>query len=207
MRELRVHGQESRYYHTRIGFGARMDTLQCAVILAKLDTFDWEVEQRIRIGRIYRDMVAEIPGIQAPIVRNDRTCVWAQFTIQTDRREEIVQSLKEVGIPTAVHYPMPLHQQPAYKSAIRVQGSLEQVGRRQPPGAEPADAPLSRRSDHADHRACAGQGGKGLGAGARVNPFTLPRRQPALSVPRRLIRANLLSAWAGVHAGGFAAMS
>ena len=51
MRELRVHGQESRYYHTRIGVGARMDTLQCAVILAKLDTFDWEVEQRIRIGR------------------------------------------------------------------------------------------------------------------------------------------------------------
>ena len=105
MRELRVHGQESRYYHTRIGVGARMDTLQCAVILAKLETFDWEVEQRIRIGRIYRDMVAEIPGIQAPIVRNDRTCVWAQFTIQTDRREEIVQSLKEVGVPTAVHYP------------------------------------------------------------------------------------------------------
>jgi UDP-2-acetamido-2-deoxy-ribo-hexuluronate aminotransferase len=133
MRELRVHGQESRYYHTRIGVGARMDTLQCAVILAKLDTFDWEVEQRIRIGRIYRDMVAGIEGIQAPIVRNDRTCVWAQFTIQTDRREEIVQSLKEVGIPTAVHYPMPLHEQPAYRSAIRVAGSLstsENVSRR-----------------------------------------------------------------------------
>jgi UDP-2-acetamido-2-deoxy-ribo-hexuluronate aminotransferase len=133
MREVRVHGQESRYYHTRIGVGARMDTLQCAVILAKLDTFDWEVEQRIRIGRVYRDMVAEIPGIQAPIVRNDRTCVWAQFTIQTDRREEIVQSLKEVGIPTAVHYPMPLHQQPAYKSNTRVAGSLstsENVSRR-----------------------------------------------------------------------------
>ena len=133
MREVRVHGQESRYYHTRIGVGARMDTLQCAVILAKLETFDWEVEQRIRIGRIYRDMVAEIPGIQAPIVRNDRTCVWAQFTIQTDRREEIVQSLKEVGIPTAVHYPMPLHEQPAYKSNTRVVGSLgmsENVSRR-----------------------------------------------------------------------------
>jgi UDP-2-acetamido-2-deoxy-ribo-hexuluronate aminotransferase len=133
MRELRVHGQESRYHHTRIGVGARMDTLQCAVILAKLDTFDWEVEQRIRIGRVYRDMVAGIPGIQAPIVRNDRTCVWAQFTIQTDRREEIVQSLKEVGIPTAVHYPTPLHQQPAYKSAVRASGSLaksETVSRR-----------------------------------------------------------------------------
>lgn len=126
MRELRVHGQESRYYHTRIGFGARMDTLQCAVILAKLETFEWEVEQRIRIGRIYRDMVAGITGIQAPIVRNDRTCVWAQFTIQTERREEIMQALKEVGVPTAVHYPMPLHRQPAYKSRVRVAGSLDQ---------------------------------------------------------------------------------
>jgi len=133
MRELRVHGQESRYHHTRIGFGARMDTLQCAVILAKLDTFDWEVEQRIRIGRTYRDMVAEIPGIQAPIVRNDRSCVWAQFTIQTDRREQIAQALKDAGIPTAVHYPIPLHQQPAYKSVTRAAGSLsiaENVSRR-----------------------------------------------------------------------------
>jgi UDP-2-acetamido-2-deoxy-ribo-hexuluronate aminotransferase len=133
MRELRVHGQESRYHHTRVGVGARMDTLQCAVILAKLETLDWEIEQRIRIGRTYRDMVAGIPGIQAPIVRNDRTCVWAQFTIQTDRRDEIVQSLKEVGIPTAVHYPIPLHQQPAYKTNVRAAGSLgvsEQVSRR-----------------------------------------------------------------------------
>lgn len=77
MREIRTHGQESRYYHTRIGVGGRMDTIQCAVILAKLDTFDWEIEQRIRIGRRYIDMVSDIPGVKAPIVRNDRTCVWA----------------------------------------------------------------------------------------------------------------------------------
>ena len=154
MRELRVHGQESRYYHTRIGFGARMDTLQCAVILAKLETFDWEVEQRIRIGRIYRDMVAEIPGIQAPIVRNDRTCVWAQFTIQTDRREEIVQSLKEVGVPTAVHYPCRCTSN-RRTSRMSAFGHAVQVGKRQPPRAELADAPVSRRSHHADHRACA----------------------------------------------------
>jgi UDP-2-acetamido-2-deoxy-ribo-hexuluronate aminotransferase len=133
MREIRVHGQESTYRHTRIGVAARMDTLQCAVILAKLETFEWEVEQRIRIGRTYRDMVAEIAGIQAPMVRNDRTCVWAQFTIQTDRREEIVKALKEVGIPTAVHYPLPLHQQPAYTSIVRAAGTLgvaEDVSRR-----------------------------------------------------------------------------
>ena len=78
-------------------------------------------------------MVAEIPGIQAPIVRNDRSCVWAQFTIQTDRREQIAQALKDAGIPTAVHYPIPLHQQPAYKSVTRAAGSLsiaENVSRR-----------------------------------------------------------------------------
>jgi len=128
-----VHGQESTYHHTRVGVAARMDTLQCAVILAKLETFEWEVEQRIRIGRVYRDMVSEIRGIQAPVVRNDRTCVWAQFTIQTDRREAIVKALKEVGIPTAVHYPVPLHLQPAYKTGVRVAGSLgtaESVSRR-----------------------------------------------------------------------------
>lgn len=125
MGEIRTHGQESRYYHTRIGVGGRMDTLQCAVILAKLDTFDWEVEQRIRIGRAYRDMVAAIPGIQAPVVRNDRTCVWAQFTIQTDKRDSVVASLKEVGVPTAIHYPIPLHKQPAYQSLCRVVGGVD----------------------------------------------------------------------------------
>jgi UDP-2-acetamido-2-deoxy-ribo-hexuluronate aminotransferase len=125
MMEIRVHGQESRYYHTRIGVGGRMDTIQCAVILAKLDTFDREVEQRISIGRIYRDMVAGLPGIQAPIVRNDRTCVWAQFTVQTDNRDAVIASLKEVGVPTAVHYPIPLHKQPAYKSICRIVGGVE----------------------------------------------------------------------------------
>ncbi|WP_152539942.1 DegT/DnrJ/EryC1/StrS aminotransferase family protein [Afipia sp. P52-10] len=125
MSEIRTHGQESRYYHTRIGVGGRMDTIQCAVILAKLDTFDWEVEQRIRLGRTYRDMVAAIPGIQAPVVRNDRTCVWAQFTVQTDKRDAVIGSLKEVGVPTAVHYPIPLHKQPAYQSLCRVVGGAD----------------------------------------------------------------------------------
>jgi UDP-2-acetamido-2-deoxy-ribo-hexuluronate aminotransferase len=125
MREIRTHGQESRYYHTRIGVGGRMDTLQCAVILAKLETFDWEIEQRICLGRAYRDMVSAIPGIQAPVVRNDRTCVWAQFTIQSDRRDALIASLKEVGVPTAVHYPVPLHKQPAYKDLCKIVGGIE----------------------------------------------------------------------------------
>lgn len=125
MRELRVHGQESRYYHTQVGVGGRMDTLQCAIILAKLDTFDWEVEQRIRIGRTYRDMVATIDGVQAPIVRNDRTCVWAQFTIQVEDRDALVASMTRMGVPTAIHYPIPLYKQPAYRSLCRSVGSME----------------------------------------------------------------------------------
>lgn len=125
MREIRVHGQESRYYHTRVGVGGRMDTIQCAVILAKLEAFDLEVERRIRIGRAYRDMVAAIPDIQAPVVRNDRTCVWAQFTIQTDKRDAVVASLRDIGVPTAIHYPTPLHKQPAYESLCRVVGGAD----------------------------------------------------------------------------------
>jgi len=122
MREIRTHGQEKRYYHTRIGVGGRMDTLQCAVILAKLDIFDWEIAERIRIGRTYRDMVSEIPGIQAPVVRNDRTCVWAQFTVKTDKRDAVVAALKDAGVPTAIHYPIPVHKQPAYRSLCRIVG-------------------------------------------------------------------------------------
>jgi UDP-2-acetamido-2-deoxy-ribo-hexuluronate aminotransferase len=99
-----------------------MDTLQCAVILAKLDIFDWEIAERIRIGRTYRDMVSEIPGIQAPVVRNDRTCVWAQFTVKTDKRDAVVAALKDAGVPTAIHYPIPVHKQPAYRSLCRIAG-------------------------------------------------------------------------------------
>lgn len=125
MREIRVHGQERRYYHTRIGIGGRMDTIQCAVLLAKLDKFEWEVEQRIRLGDRYRAMLAGINGIRLPLVRSDRTCVWAQFTIQTDDRDGLIASLAKADVPTAVHYPVPLHKQPVYGPLCRVVGALD----------------------------------------------------------------------------------
>jgi UDP-2-acetamido-2-deoxy-ribo-hexuluronate aminotransferase len=59
------------------------------------------------------------------VVRNDRTCVWAQFTIQTDKRDALIASLREVGVPTAVHYPIPLHKQPAYQAICRVSGNVD----------------------------------------------------------------------------------
>lgn len=125
MREVRVHGQERRYYHTRIGVGGRMDTLQCAVVLAKLDRFDWEIEQRLQASERYLTLLKGLPSVQQLAVRPDRNCVWGQFTVQVENREAVLEKLKAVGIPTAVHYPVPLHQQPAYRDLCRISGCLE----------------------------------------------------------------------------------
>lgn len=113
-KEIRVHGQSQRYVHTRIGVGGRMDTLQCAIVLAKLERFDWEVEQREIIGTRYNQLMDEA-GISRVQQRSDRTSVFGQYTIFTENREDIQAVLKEAGIPTAVHYPVPLNEQPAYK--------------------------------------------------------------------------------------------
>ncbi|WP_343630960.1 DegT/DnrJ/EryC1/StrS family aminotransferase [Roseateles sp.] len=118
-REIRVHGQSQRYTHTRVGVGGRMDTLQCAVVLGKLERFDWEIAQRLAIGVRYQQLIGELP-LQRLAVREDRDCVWAQFTVQVDRREAVVEALKQAGIPTAVHYPKPLHRQPAYENRCRI---------------------------------------------------------------------------------------
>lgn len=125
MREIRVHGQERRYYHTRVGVGGRMDTLQCAVVLGKLDRFDWEIEQRIQAGDRYLNLLNDVPAVTQLAVRPDRNCVWGQFTVQVERRDDVLDALKNAGIPTAVHYPVPLHQQPSYKSLCRISGNLE----------------------------------------------------------------------------------
>lgn len=124
MREIRVHGQERRYYHTRIGVGGRMDTLQCAVVLGKLDRFDWEIEQRLLAGDRYFKLLDSVSAVKQLVIRPDRNCIWGQFTIQIENREVILEKLKESGIPTAVHYPVPLHRQPAYQYLCRISGCL-----------------------------------------------------------------------------------
>ncbi|WP_271010035.1 DegT/DnrJ/EryC1/StrS family aminotransferase [Paucibacter sp. B51] len=116
-REIRVHGQSQRYTHTRVGVGGRMDTLQCAIVLAKLERFDWEIAQRLKVGARYQALLADLPaslGLQRLVVREDRDCVWAQFTLHLDAREAVQKALQAAGVPTAVHYPKPMHQQPAY---------------------------------------------------------------------------------------------
>ena len=114
-REIRVHGQSKRYTHTRVGVGGRMDTIQCAVVLGKLERFEWEIEQRVTLGERYRELIAAAGHpVDLLAVRPDRNCVWAQFTVFVNGRAAVQERLQAVGVPTAVHYPRPLHQQPAY---------------------------------------------------------------------------------------------
>ena len=116
-REIRVHGQSARYLHTRVGVGGRMDTLQCAVVLGKLERFEWELQRRAGIGARYARLLAGVPGVQTVAVRPDRDSVFAQYTVLVERRDAVAAALKTEGIPTAVHYPRPLHRQPAYESS------------------------------------------------------------------------------------------
>jgi UDP-2-acetamido-2-deoxy-ribo-hexuluronate aminotransferase len=117
-REIRVHGQSARYTHTRIGLGGRMDTLQCAVVLAKLPRFDWELQRRRELGARYHQLLAPLaeqhPGFGLLTVRPDRDSVWGQYTVFVPARAKVQAALQAAGIPTAVHYPKPLHHQAAY---------------------------------------------------------------------------------------------
>jgi UDP-2-acetamido-2-deoxy-ribo-hexuluronate aminotransferase len=92
-----------------------MDTIQCAVLLGKLERFEWEIEQRARIGARYSELLGRIPDVVPPSVRPDRTSVYAQYTIQVDDRDGLQRRLAGMKIPTAVHYPIPLNLQPAYR--------------------------------------------------------------------------------------------
>jgi len=131
-REIRVHGQSGRYRHTRVGVGGRMDTLQCAVVLAKLERLEWELERRRELGARYHELLAEVPGLRRLAVRADRDCVWAQYTVLVERRDAVQEVLHAAGIPTALHYPKPLHRQPAYAREREGDGcpkSVEAAGR------------------------------------------------------------------------------
>ena len=112
MREIRNHGQDRRYHHPILGLNGRMDTLQAAVILAKLPIFDDEVAARARIGARYSELLASANCV-TPWIAPGNTSVYAQYTLQVSDREALVKELHAHGIPTAVHYPVTLDRQPA----------------------------------------------------------------------------------------------
>jgi UDP-2-acetamido-2-deoxy-ribo-hexuluronate aminotransferase len=119
MREIRVHGQDRRYHHPRLGLNGRLDSIQAAVLLAKMETFDDEVAARIRLGARYSELLlqafADRPGaIRVPHVEPFNTSVYAQYTIEVENRDVFETRMKELGVPTAVHYPIALHLQPVF---------------------------------------------------------------------------------------------
>lgn len=112
LQQVRNHGQESRYYHTQIGYNGRLDTIQCAVLMVKLERYPWEVSQRQRIATTYSGEFQNL-NLTIPNLAENRDSVWAQYTIQVDDRDGVQKKLMELGVPTSVHYPKGMHQQPA----------------------------------------------------------------------------------------------
>jgi UDP-2-acetamido-2-deoxy-ribo-hexuluronate aminotransferase len=112
IRMLLNHGQEKRYQHKIIGINSRLDALQAAILLVKLKHFDAEMEAKGRIAGEYSERLKGI--VETPKVLDHNVSVWAQYTVRSKRRDEFTSALKEEGIPTAIHYPIPLHRQEAF---------------------------------------------------------------------------------------------
>ncbi len=120
MYEFRNHGQDRRYHHTRIGINGRMDTIQAAVLLAKLDIFDQELVARNEAADRYCALLKKI--VSTPKVAPHATSAWAQYTIEVDDRESVEKAMRDAGIPTAVHYPTSLHLQPVFAELSQNRG-------------------------------------------------------------------------------------
>ncbi|MCJ1555417.1 DegT/DnrJ/EryC1/StrS family aminotransferase [Acinetobacter baumannii] len=113
IRQIARHGQDKRYHHIRVGVNSRLDTLQAAILLPKLEILDDEMPARQRVAEVYNRLFDEVGIHTTPYIEAHNTSAWAQYTIQVDNRAEVQEKLKAQGIPTAVHYPIPLNKQPA----------------------------------------------------------------------------------------------
>lgn len=113
IRQIARHGQDKRYHHIRVGVNSRLDTLQAAILLPKLEILDDEMQARQKVAEIYNQLFNEAGIHTTPYLEAHNTSAWAQYTIQVDNRAEVQEKLKAQGIPTAVHYPIPLNKQPA----------------------------------------------------------------------------------------------
>ena len=113
LRSISLHGQLKRYQHEEIGINGRLDTLQAAIILAKLPILEKEIISRNEIAKSYNSKLNSLGFHGIPHIENGNTSVFAQYTIRVKNRDEVIKSLKKSGIPSAVHYPIPLYNQSA----------------------------------------------------------------------------------------------
>lgn len=109
--EIRIHGQSARYKHSRVGINGRMDTLQAAILIEKLKLFPNEITLRQTVAERYNELLSDV--VRTPVLQPGNTSVYAQYTIEVANREHFQQHLLAAGIPTAVHYPIAMHQQEA----------------------------------------------------------------------------------------------
>jgi UDP-2-acetamido-2-deoxy-ribo-hexuluronate aminotransferase len=129
MAEIRVHGQDRRYHHPRLGINGRLDAMQAAILLAKMEVFEDEVAARARLGARYTELFGQASAgrrnrVRTPWIAPECTSVFAQYTIEVDDRPAVETRLREAGIPTAVHYPVPLHLQPVFAGCGYAAGSF-----------------------------------------------------------------------------------
>ncbi|OFS87272.1 aminotransferase DegT [Oligella sp. HMSC05A10] len=113
IRQVARHGQDRRYHHVRVGVNSRLDTLQAAILLPKLAILDDEIALRQQVTKTYNQLLNEKGINTTPFIEEHNTSVYAQYTIRVKNRAQVIDALKEKGIPTAVHYPIPLNKQPA----------------------------------------------------------------------------------------------
>jgi UDP-2-acetamido-2-deoxy-ribo-hexuluronate aminotransferase len=113
IRQIARHGQDRRYHHIRVGVNSRLDTLQAAILLPKLAILDDEMHARQCVAETYTKLLNEAGIMTTPFIEAHNKSAWAQYTIQVENRDQVQEKLKTQGIPTAVHYPIPLNKQPA----------------------------------------------------------------------------------------------
>lgn len=113
IKRLRQHGSSIKYQHTILGINGRLDTLQAAILLVKLKHLDTWIEKRIKLAQRYNEHLKNY--VKTPYILDHNKSVYNQYTIRTEKRDELIKQLNENGIPTAIHYPMPLHLQECFK--------------------------------------------------------------------------------------------
>lgn len=114
MRQIARHGQDRRYHHSRLGVNSRLDTMQAAILLAKLNIFEEELQLRQEVAARYHDAFQNVGKLIAPTINSGNISAWAQYTVRLRDRDIIQAKLSKAGVPTVVHYPIPLHRQPAF---------------------------------------------------------------------------------------------
>jgi UDP-2-acetamido-2-deoxy-ribo-hexuluronate aminotransferase len=129
MRQIRVHGQKVKHRHPLVGINGRLDTLQAAILLEKLALLPEECRLRREAGKRYDTLLADIAGIQTPVIADGNDSVYAQYTIQSENRDALSRKLKSADIPSVVYYATPLHLQDAFTDL----------------GHQPGDFPVSEK--------------------------------------------------------------